>query len=114
MAASAGNAAKWTTKVLNKDNARFLESLWYKKKIRKYGIELVHSTPVYPQGYRYVKNAATLSYDILNSSITSSGTSTHDAICIFVHLKRGRDISVFMFLSQLTNSIIDLCMVERQ
>ena len=65
MAASAGNAARWTTKVLQKANARFLESLWYRKKIRQFGIELVHSTPTYPQGYQYVKNAATLSYDLL-------------------------------------------------
>ena len=84
MAASAGNAAKWTTKVLQKVNARFLESLWYKKKIRKFGIELVHSTPVYPQGYQYVKNAATLSYDLLYSSITISG-HTHTPFCIFIY-----------------------------
>ncbi len=96
MAASAGNAAKWTTKVLQKANARFLESLWYKKKIRKFGIELVHSTPVYPQGYRYVKNAATLSYDILHSSITISGhTHTPSA---YLYTKQTRDVSASVFI----------------
>jgi len=111
MAASAGNAAKWTTKVLKKDNARFLESLWYKKKIRKYGIELVHSTPVYPQGYRYVKNAATLSYDILHSSITISGHTHMPSAYLYTKEKRDISASVFIPTDQFDNRLM---LVERQ
>ncbi len=111
MAASAGNAAAWTTKVLTKTNAKFLESLWYKKKIRKFGIELVHSTPVYPQGYRYVKNAATLNYNILHSFITISGhTHTPSA---YMYTKKTRDISASVFIptDQFDRRLM---MVERQ
>ena len=111
MAASAGNAAKCTTKVLKKDNARFLESLWYKKKIRKYGIELVHSTPVYPQGYRYVKNAATLSYDILHSSITISGHTHMPSAYLYTKEKRDISASVFIPTDQFDNRLM---LVERQ
>ena len=111
MAASAGNAAKWTTKVLEKANARFLESLWYKKKIRKFGIELVHSTPVYPQGYRYVKNAATLSYDILHSSITISGHTHKPSAYLYTKQKRDISASVFIPTDQFDNRLM---LVERQ
>lgn len=49
MSPAASTAAKLTTKVLKKENAKFLSSLWLRKKLRKFGIELVHSTPGYPQ-----------------------------------------------------------------
>jgi len=64
MAASAGAAARVTTKVLHKTNARFLESLWFRKKLRKFGIELVHSTPDYPQGYLYTKEKRNVSASV--------------------------------------------------
>jgi predicted phosphodiesterase len=111
MAASAGNAAKWTTKVLQKANARFLESLWYKKKIRKFGIELVHSTPVYPQGYRYVKNAATLNYDILHSSITISGHTHTPSAYLYTKQKRNIAASVFIPTDQFDNRLM---LIERE
>jgi predicted phosphodiesterase len=111
MAASAGNAAKWTTKVLQKANARFLESLWYKKKIRKFGIELVHSTPVFPQGYRYVKNAATLNYDILYSSITISGHTHKPSAYLYTKQKRNISASVFIPTDQFDNRLM---LVERE
>lgn len=111
MAASAGNAAKWTTKVLQKANARFLESLWYKSKIRKFGIELVHSTPVYPQGYRYVKNAATLNYDILHSSITISGHTHKPSAYLYTKQKRDVSASVFIPTDQFDNRLM---LVERE
>jgi len=111
MAASAGNAARWTTKVLQKSNARFLESLWYKKKIRGFGIELVHSTPVFPQGYRYVKNAATLNYDILHSSITISGHTHRPSAYLYTKQKRNISASVFIPTDQFDNRLM---LVERE
>ncbi len=111
MAASAGNAARWTTKVLQKPNARFLESLWYKKKIRKFGIELVHSTPVYPQGYRYVKNAADLKYEMLHSSITISGHTHKPSAYLYTKQKRNISASVFIPTDQFDNRLM---LVERE
>jgi predicted phosphodiesterase len=111
MSASAGNAARWTTKVLKKDNSRFLDSLLYKSKIRKFGIELVHSTPVYPQGYRYVKNAATLNYDILHSSITVSGHTHKPSAYLYTKQKRNISASVFIPTDQFDNRLM---LVERE
>ncbi|MGR3219597.1 MAG: metallophosphoesterase family protein [Candidatus Anammoxibacter sp.] len=78
MALAAGKATQWTTDVLKKENFKFLQSLGYKKKIRKFGIELVHSSPVYPQGWEYPKNAKVLSYGVLMAKITFAG-HTHSA-----------------------------------
>jgi len=111
MAASAGNAAKWTTKVLHKANARFLVSLWYRKKIRKFGIELVHSTPVYPQGYQYVKNAATLRYDLLYTSVTISGHTHKPSAYLYTKQKRTVSASVFIPTDQFDNRLM---LVERE
>jgi predicted phosphodiesterase len=111
MAASAGNAARWTTKVLQKTNTRFLESLWFRKKLRKFGIELVHSTPVYPQGYLYVKNAATLNYDSLFSSITISGHTHKPSGYLYTKEKRNISASVFIPTDQFDNRLM---LVERE
>ncbi len=111
MAASAGNAARWTTKVLHKANARFLESLWFRKKLRKFGIELVHSTPVYPQGYLYVKNAATLNYDSLSSRITFSGHTHKPSAYLYTKEKRNISASVFIPTDQFDNRLM---LVERE
>ncbi|MHC4268646.1 MAG: metallophosphoesterase family protein [Planctomycetota bacterium] len=111
MAASAGNAARWTTKVLQKANARFLESLWFRKKLRKFGIELVHSTPVYPQGYLYVKNAATLNYDSLSSCITFSGHTHKPSAYLYTKEKRNISASVFIPTDQFDNRLM---LVERE
>ncbi len=111
MAASAGNAARWTTKVLLKANVRFLESLWFRKKLRKFGIELVHSTPVYPQGYLYVKNAATLKYDSLYSYITFSGHTHKPSAYLYTKEKRNISASVFIPTDQFDNRLM---LVERE
>ncbi len=111
MAASAGNAARWTTKVLQKANVRFLESLWFKKKLRKFGIELVHSTPVYPQGYLYVKNASTLKYESLSSSITISGHTHKPSAYLYTKEKRNISASVFIPTDQFDNRLM---LVERE
>ncbi len=111
MAASAGNAARWTTKVIQKENARFLDSLRYRKKIRKFGIELVHSTPVYPQGYRYVKDASTLSYELLHSYITISGHTHKPSAYLYTKEKRNISASVFIPTGQFDNRLM---LVERE
>jgi predicted phosphodiesterase len=111
MAASAGNAARWTTKVLHKANARFLESLWFRKKLRGFGIELVHSTPDYPQGYLYIKNASTLKYELLYSSITFSGHTHKPAAYLYTKEKRNISASVFIPADQFDNRLM---LVERE
>ena len=111
MAASAGAAARVTTKVLHKTNARFLESLWFRKKLRKFGIELVHSTPDYPQGYLYIKNASTLKYELLFSSITFSGHTHKPAAYLYTKEKRNVSASVFIPADQFDNRLM---LVERE
>jgi predicted phosphodiesterase len=110
MATSAGNAARWTTKVLHKTNARFLESLWFRKKLRGFGIELVHSTPDYPQGYLYIKNASTLKYELLYSSITFSGHTHKPAAYLYTKQKRDVSASVFIPADQFDNRLM---LIER-
>ncbi len=111
MAASADNAVKWTTKVLQKANVRFLNYLWFRKKLRKFGIELVHSTPVYPQGYEYLKNAATLNYDLLYSKLTFAGHTHRPAAYLYTSQKRDIIASVFIPADQYDNRLM---LVERQ
>ncbi|MBS1257443.1 MAG: hypothetical protein MAG551_00487 [Candidatus Scalindua arabica] len=111
MTASAGNAARWTTKVLHKTNARFLNSLWLRKKLRRFGIELVHSTPDYPQGYLYLKNAATLKYELLYSSITFAGHTHKPTAYLYTKEKRDVSASVFIPVDQFDNRLM---LVERE
>jgi diadenosine tetraphosphatase ApaH/serine/threonine PP2A family protein phosphatase len=111
MAASAENAAKWTAKVLQKENFRFLNYLWFRKKLREFGIELVHSTPVYPQGYEYLKNAATLNYDLLYSKLTFAGHTHKPAAYLYTNQKRDIIASVFIPADQYDNRLM---LVERQ
>ena len=111
MAASAAKAASWTAKVLQKENFRFLNSLWFRKKISRFGIELVHSTPVYPQGYEYLKNAATLSYDLLYSSITIAGHTHKPAAYLYTKQKRDVIASVFIPVDQYDSRLM---LIERE
>jgi len=111
MAASAANAARWTTKVLQKANARFLNSLWLREKLRRFGIELVHSIPDYPQGYLYLKNAATLKYELLYSSITFAGHTHKPAAYLYTKEKRNISASVFIPADQFDNRLM---LVERE
>ncbi|MHC4181832.1 MAG: metallophosphoesterase family protein [Planctomycetota bacterium] len=111
MAASAAKAAKWTAKVLQKENVRFLNSLWFRKKLRKFGIELVHSTPAYPEGYEYLKNAATLSYDLLYSKLTFAGHTHKPAAYLYTKQKRDIIASVLISADQYDNRLM---LVERE
>jgi predicted phosphodiesterase len=100
MVASADKAVMWTAKVLQKENVRFLKSLWFRKKLRKFGIELVHGTPVYPQGYQYLKNASNLNYDLLYSSVTFAGHTHRPAAYKYTKQKRNIAASVFIPIDQ--------------
>ena len=100
MIASAEKAVMWTTKVLQRENVRFLKSLWFRKKLRKFGIELVHGTPVYPQGYQYLKNASDLNYELLYSSITFAGHTHRPAAYKYTSQKRDIAASVFIPIDQ--------------
>jgi predicted phosphodiesterase len=111
MAASADKAVKFTAKVLHKENMRFLNSLWFKKKLRKFGIELVHSTPVYPQGYEYLRNAATLNYDLLHSRLTFAGHTHKPAAYLYTKQKRDIIASVLISADQYDNRLM---MIERE
>ncbi|MGR3173466.1 MAG: metallophosphoesterase family protein [Candidatus Scalindua sp.] len=96
MAASAGISINWTKKVIHEDNIRFLNSLRLKKKLWRYGIELVHSTPVCPQDYVYVMNSASLNYGLLHSKITFAG-HTHKPAA-YLYTKQERDVSASIFI----------------
>ncbi len=111
MAASADKAVKFTAKVLHKENMRFLNSLWFKKRLRKFGIELVHSTPVYPRGYEYLKNAATLNYDLLHSRLTFAGHTHKPAAYLYTKQKRDIIASVLISADQYDNRLM---LVERE
>jgi Calcineurin-like phosphoesterase. len=106
MVASADKAVKWTTKVLQKENVLFLKSLWFRKKIRKFGIELVHGTPIYPQGYQYLKNASNLNYDLLYSSITFAGHTHRPAAYKYTKQKRDIAASVYIPVDQLDTRLM--------
>ncbi len=111
MSASADKAVKFTAKILHKENIRFLNSLWFKKKLRKFGIELVHSTPVYPRGYEYLKNAATLNYDLLHSRLTFAGHTHKPAAYLYTKQKRDIIASVLISADQYDNRLM---LVERE
>lgn len=96
MASSAGISINWTKKVIHEDNIRFLNSLWLKKKLWRFGIELVHSTSVCPQDYKYVMNSTTLNYGLLHSKITFAG-HTHKPAA-YLYTKQERDVSASIFI----------------
>ncbi len=111
MVSSAAKAANWTTSVLTKENSRFLHSLKYRKKLKQHGIELVHSTPVYPQGYEYTKNAATLSYETLFANITFAGHTHKPAAYLYTKEKREVTATIFIPTDQFDNRLM---MIERE
>lgn len=96
MAYAAGISINWTKKVIHEDNIRFLNSLWLKKKLWRFGIELVHSTSVCPQDYKYVMNSTTLNYGLLHSKITFAG-HTHKPAA-YLYTKQERDVSASIFI----------------
>lgn len=96
MAASAGKSIKWTKNVIQKDNVRFLKSLRLRKKLWRFGIELVHSTSACPQDYEYVMNSKALTYGTLYSKITFAGHTHKPAAYLYTKQKRDIFASVFI------------------
>ncbi len=96
MASSAGISINWTKKVIQKDNISFLKSLSYRKKLSRFGIELVHSTSTRPQDYQYVMNSNFLNYSLLYSKITFAGHTHKPAAYLYTKQERGVSASVFI------------------
>ncbi len=108
MSASAAKAAKWTTEALEKDNFKFLYSLKYRKKLPRFNIELVHSTPVYPQGWEYPKNAGVLNYKTLRAKITFAGHTHNPAAYLYKNQAKNEDVtpSIFIPVDQFDNRLL--------
>ncbi len=96
MASSAGISINWTKKVIRKSHIHFLKSLPYRKKLRRFGVELVHSTSARPQDYQYVMNSNFLNYYLLYSKITFAG-HTHKPAA-YLYTKKKRDVSASIFI----------------
>lgn len=89
-------AADWTKGVLTKENYTFLKRLTLRKKFKNEGFEIVHSTPSYPIGYEYAKNASVLKYTTLWSKITFGGHTHRPAAYIYTKEKRLVNASVLI------------------
>lgn len=76
-------AIDWTKGVLTKENLKFLRTLPLRMKFSKEGFEIVHSTPSYPRGYDYVRNAGSLKYVTLWSKVTFGGHTHRPAAYIY-------------------------------
>jgi len=97
MASSAGISINWTKKVIRKSHIHFLKSLSHRIKLRRFGVELVHSTSTRPKDYEYVMNSNFLNYNLLYSKITFAG-HTHKPAA-YLYTKHKRDVSASVFIS---------------
>ncbi|MGR3178087.1 MAG: metallophosphoesterase family protein [Candidatus Anammoxibacter sp.] len=111
MALAANKTTQWTADVLKMENFKFLQSLGYRKKLRKFGVELIHSSPVYPQGWEYPKNAGVLSYDTLGARITFAGHTHSPAAYLYKNQSEDKTPSVFIPADQFD---IRLMLIERK
>ncbi|NUO09239.1 MAG: metallophosphoesterase family protein [Candidatus Brocadia sp.] len=89
-------AIDWTRGVLTKENIKFLKRLPLRVKFSSEGHEIVHSTPSYPQGYEYVRNAGVLKYTTLWSKVTFGG-HTHRPSA-YVYTKETRTINASVLI----------------
>ncbi len=96
MASSAGISINWTKKVIRKSHIHFLKSLSHRKKLRRFGAELVHSTSARPKDYEYVMNSDSLNYNLLYSKITFAGHTHKPAAYLYTKQKREASASVFI------------------
>ncbi len=96
MASSAGISINWTKKIIRKSHIHFLKSLSHRKKLRRFGVELVHSTSTKPKDYEYVMNSDSLNYNLLYSKITFAG-HTHKPAA-YLYTKQKRDVSASVFI----------------
>lgn len=92
----AKTAVDWTNGVLRKENIKFLLRLPLRIKFSKDGFEIVHSKPLYPRGYDYVKNAGSLKYTTLRSKITFGG-HTHRPSA-YIYTKEIRTVSASVLI----------------
>ena len=65
-------------------------------KFGKEDFEVVHSTPSYPRGYEYVKNAGVLKYNSLWSQLTLGGHTHRPSAYIYTKEIRTVNASVLM------------------
>ena len=92
----AKTAVDWTKGVLTKENRKFLRHLSLRMKFSKEGFEIVHSTPSYPRGYEYVRNASALKYATLWSTVTFGGHTHRPAAYIYTKETRTVNASVLI------------------
>ncbi|MEK7733575.1 MAG: metallophosphoesterase family protein [Planctomycetota bacterium] len=92
----AKTAVDWTAGVLSKENVKFLRRLSLRMKFGKEDFEVVHSTPSYPRGYEYVKNAGVLKYNSLWSQLTLGGHTHRPSAYIYTKEIRTVNASVLM------------------
>lgn len=92
----AKTAVDWTKGVLTKENIKFLLRLPLRMKFSKEGFEIVHSTPSYPRGYEYVRNASALKYTTLWSKITFGGHTHRPSAYIYTKEIRTVNASVLI------------------
>ena len=92
----AKTATDWTKGILSKENFTFLRRLSLRMKFGKEDFEILHSTPSYPQGYEYVKNAGVLKYTSLWSQLTLGGHTHRPAAYIYTRERRTVNASVLM------------------
>lgn len=107
----AKTAVDWTNGVLTKENIKFLLRLPLRIKFSKDGFEIVHSKPLYPQGYDYVKNAGALKYTTLRSKITFGG-HTHRPSA-YIYTKEIRTVSASVLIPA-DNYDMRLMLIEKQ
>lgn len=107
----ASAAVEWTRGVLTKENLKFLKGLSLRMKFGKEGFEIVHSTPSYPRGYEYVKNAGVLKYTTLWSQVTFGGHTHRPSAYIYTKETRTVNASV---LVPADNYDMRLMLIERQ
>lgn len=89
-------AIDWTAGVLTKENFKFLRHLSLRMKFDRGAFEIVHSTPSYPRGYEYVKNASVLKYAMLRSKITFGGHTHRPSAYIYTKEIRTVNASVLI------------------
>jgi len=92
----AKTAIDWTKGILTKENLKFLRCLSLRMKFSKEGFEIVHSTPSYPRGYEYVRNASALKYTTLWSKITFGGHTHRPSAYIYTKEIRTVNASVLI------------------
>ncbi len=107
----AKTAVDWTSGVLTKENAKFLRRLSLRKKFAKEGFEIVHSTPSYPPGYEYVKNAGMLRYTTLWSQVTFGGHTHRPAA--YIYTKEIRMVNATVLLPA-DNYDMRLMLIEKE